>query len=45
MTDQDKEILMAAQQQERRAAGYSSADEIAKPGLPQMMSTRSAKKM
>jgi uncharacterized membrane protein YhaH (DUF805 family) len=30
MTEQDKEILMKAQEQQRRAAGYSSADEIAK---------------
>jgi uncharacterized membrane protein YhaH (DUF805 family) len=30
MTEQDKEIIMAAQERERRAAGYSSADEIAK---------------
>jgi type VI protein secretion system component VasK len=30
MTEQDKEILMKAQEQQRRAAGYSAADEIAK---------------
>jgi uncharacterized membrane protein YhaH (DUF805 family) len=30
MTAQDKEITAAAQEQQRRAAGYSSADEIAK---------------
>lgn len=30
MTEQDKEIIMAAQERERRAAGYSAADEIAK---------------
>jgi Tfp pilus assembly protein PilO len=30
MTEQDKEIIMKAQERERRAAGYSSADEIAK---------------
>jgi len=30
MTAQDKEIIAAAQEQQRRAAGYSSADEIAK---------------
>jgi hypothetical protein len=30
MTDQDKEMIIKAQEQQRRAAGYSSADEIAK---------------
>ncbi len=30
MTEQDKQIIAAAQERERRAAGYSSADEIAK---------------
>ena len=30
MTDQDKEMLAAAQEQQRRMEGYSSADEIAK---------------
>ena len=30
MTEQDKELMMKAQEQQRRAAGYSSADEIAK---------------
>jgi len=30
MTEQDKEIIAAAQEQQRRQAGYSSADEIAK---------------
>ena len=30
MTEQDKEIMMKAQEQQRRAAGYSAADEIAK---------------
>ena len=30
MTEQDKEIIAAAQEQQRRLAGYSSADEIAK---------------
>jgi len=30
MTEQDKEMLAAAQEQQRRLEGYSSADEIAK---------------
>ena len=30
MTEQDKEILTKAQEQQRRAAGYSAADEIGK---------------
>ncbi len=30
MTEQDKEMMMAAQEQQRRLQGYSSADEIAK---------------
>lgn len=30
MTEQDKEMIMKAQEQQRRQAGYSSADEIAK---------------
>jgi len=30
MTEQDKEMMMAAQEQERRLQGYSTADEIAK---------------
>lgn len=30
MTEQDKQIIMAAQERERRASGYSAADEIAK---------------
>ena len=30
MTEQDKEILAAAQEQQRRLQGYSAADEIAK---------------
>jgi type VI protein secretion system component VasK len=30
MTEQDKQIIAAAQERERRAAGYPAADEIAK---------------
>ncbi len=30
MTEQDKQMMMAAQEQQRRMEGYSSADEIAK---------------
>jgi Tfp pilus assembly protein PilO len=30
MTEQDKEMMTAAQERERRATGYSAADEVAK---------------
>jgi Tfp pilus assembly protein PilO len=30
MTEQDKEMIAAAQERERRATGYSAADEVAK---------------
>jgi predicted membrane channel-forming protein YqfA (hemolysin III family) len=30
MTEQDRQMMMEAQERERRASGYSSADEIAK---------------
>jgi Phospholipase_D-nuclease N-terminal len=30
MTEQDKQMIQAAQERERRASGYSAADEVAK---------------
>jgi len=30
MTEQDKQMMQAAQERERRASGYSAADEVAK---------------
>jgi hypothetical protein len=30
MTEQDKEMIAAAQERERRISGYSAADEVAK---------------
>src|SRR5262245_5120781 len=30
MTEQDKQMIQAAQERERRATGYSAADEVAK---------------
>jgi len=32
MTAQDKEMMAAAQERERRVSGYSAADEVAKLG-------------